>query len=206
MAEADEVMRRLQRIYGALGETVEGDLSKFPPVVASTEKFVAIFQDFVGGLDQAALDNLAHAVIHNIANFNEHLTRWAQDNERHTAPIDNALTSSPELQLIKDLSNNDKHGYPLRYSRSGKSPRLREVGRRMRLSTGATKGSSISMTLGPNGPIIRASEGASASVVVTATIEDGSSEPIGDLYETEVEALRVLEEAAREMGVPMDAE
>lgn len=39
---ADDLERRLLRIYAALGEAVEGDLSKFPPTVVEDEKMLSI--------------------------------------------------------------------------------------------------------------------------------------------------------------------
>lgn len=104
----DELVDRLHRCYAAVDAAVEGDLSKFPPKIMADEKQFSMYQDFIGGLSDAQLSNLAHTIIHNIANLQDHLRRWAGRNGLDTKVINMTITASPALQIIIDLSNNEE--------------------------------------------------------------------------------------------------
>ena len=200
MPDGDPV-DRLQRMYAAVHETVEGDLSKFPPVVVSDDRSLAIYQVFLGGLDPAQLENLAYSVIHNIANFPNHLRRWAKRNGRDPSPIDAVLRESLPLQLVKDLSDNDKHGYPPRDGGlSGQAPRLTDVNRVLQLSTGAAKGSSVGVIFSADGPLVRASGGGGANVVVTGSVVEAGGAPLGDLHKISLEAIGACERMLSAIG------
>ena len=198
----DEVLDRLHRIYAALNETVEGDLSKFPPKVVSDEHGFAMYQDFLGGLNPAQLSNLAHSVIHNIANLYDHLRRWMDRNSQDPKLVDQIVSRSTSLQLIRDLSNNDKHGYPPRNGGySGKAPKLVEVNRVLKLTTGIAAGASIMVVFTPQGPKQTASGGGGSSVVVTGTVVDANGGVLGDLHDIEHNALRAWEQELRTLGI-----
>jgi hypothetical protein len=198
----DDVLNRLHRIYAALDTAVEGDLNKFPPTVVSNERGFAMYQDFLGGLGPAQLSNLAHSVIHNIANLYDHLRRWMAKNGQDQKSVDQIVARYPSLQLIRDLSNNDKHGYsPHNGGHSGKAPKLVEVNRVLKLTTGTAPGSAVMVVFTPQGPKQTATGGGGLAVVVTATIIDGQSAPLGDLHDIEVEALKAWEQELRSLGV-----
>ena len=87
----DELLDRLHRIHAAVDATIEGDLAKFPPTVVSDERGFKMYQDFLGGLTDAQITNLAHGLIHNIANVPDHLRRWCQKNGHDPKRIDQML-------------------------------------------------------------------------------------------------------------------
>ena len=191
----DDIFARVNRIYAAVDATVEADLSLFPPNVINDAGFFGIFQEFSGGLNTHQIENLAHSLIHNIANFRDHLRRFARSQGADVESTSSILDDSSAVQLIKDLSNNDKHGYSSRKgdSRSARSPRLIEVSRGMRLSTGPDKGSRVSLTLGTAGPIVRSSGGGGANVVITGAIVAEDGERIGELSRIALEAVDACE-------------
>ena len=196
----DELIDRLHRIYAAVDEAVEGDISKFPPKVISDAKGFALYQDFLGGLNASQVANLAHSLVHNIANLHDHLKRWARKNGHDPKRIDQALETSAPLQIIKDLSNNDKHGYPPRNGgHSGKAPKLVEAKRVMRLTTAAKAGSFVGMILTPSGPK-QIGDGSSA-VIVTGQIVDADGKVVGDLYDISLQAVVAWEQELKSSGV-----
>jgi hypothetical protein len=198
----DEVLDRLQRIYAAFEAVIDGDLNKFSPKVVANKRGFAMYQDFLGGLNPAQLSNLAHSVIHNIANLQDHLRQWAAKHRQDPKQIEQTVSSSAPLQLMKDLSNNDKHGYPPRNGgHSGKAPKLAEVNRVLRLTTGTAPRSSVAVIFAPTGPKQVVSGGGSSTVVVTATVVDENGRMLGDLYDIEVEALKVWEQQLRALGI-----
>ena len=188
----DEVLERLSRIYSSFDAIVEGDLANFVPQVHQDDTHIAIYQDFIGGLNQAELSNLAHTVVHNIANLYDHLRRWAKKNARDPGRIVAARSGSSPLLIITDLSNNDKHGYPPRNGGlSGEAPRLASIRRDLRLSTGSGKGSGVALAFTGQGPKVSGS--GSRNVVVTGEVVDFNGNTMGQLYDLELEALDAWE-------------
>ena len=122
-----ELLQRVHRIYSAIRAVEETNPNKLKATTITTDKIVAVFQDFRGGLTNAELSNLAYTLIHNIANLRDHLRKWAVQNEKDKEKVDEAFTQSLELKIIQDLSDNDKHGYPPRNGKgeSGKCPQLK---------------------------------------------------------------------------------
>lgn len=156
-------------------------MSRLPGRVEKSAKWIAVTQDFSGGLTDEDFSNLAHSLIHNIANLEDHLRKWASHNGKDKSLVDKTFKGSFELKVIKDLSNNDKHGYPPRQrSHSGRAPKLVNPRRILRLTTGATKGSSVAVTLGPDDrPIILGT--GSGLAILTGDVVDDKDDIIGDL-------------------------
>jgi hypothetical protein len=197
----EELQNRIRRIYAAIGDTVEIDISKFRPQVGSSEECVFVFQDFRGGLSDEQISNIAHSAIHNLANLRDHLRRWATLSGHDPKKIDRAVQKSLELQVIIDLSNADKHGYPPRDGgRSGRAPKLSEVNRVMKLSTGTQPHSSAGLTLTPE-PVARLVGSGSATVVVTGTIVDEAGCHLGDLHAFLAKGTAAWENLLAELGI-----
>jgi hypothetical protein len=189
----DAIQQRISRIYAAIGSIEEDDPQKLKATVVQTAKIKAVFQDFRGGFSDDDLANQAHSVIHNIANLRDHLRRWAAHNGQDKTEVDAAVGNCTELQIIKDLSNNDKHGYPPRDGgHSTRSPQLVEINRVMQLKTQAKKGSTIGMTIGAGG-VPRFIGDGTAKAVVTGDVVDNDGNRIGDLYEIANRAVEAWE-------------
>jgi len=195
----DELVERLHRIYAAVNETVEGDLAKFPPKVISDEKGFLIYQDFLGGLSNPQISNLAYGLAHNIANLHDHLKRWARRNGHDPKRVDHAFENSEDLKVLKDLSNNDKHGYPPRGGHSGKSPQLVDLSRIFRASTQAKPGSFVGITLTSSGPK-QIGDGTSL-VIITGKIVDGNGAVVGDFRDVCLKAIAAWELELKALGV-----
>ena len=196
-----ELLQRVRRIHAALCSTEETDPEKLRAPVIETDKIKAVFQDFRGGLSDEQLLNHAHAKIHNIANLRNHLRRWAEQNGKDAKKVDESLRQSFELQVITDLSNNDKHGYPPRDGgRSGRCPKLIQVNRVMRLATKPEAGSTIGMTLRADGTPAFFGDG-NAKAVITGDVVDKDHDRIGDIYKIASKAVHAWEALLTEFKV-----
>jgi len=196
-----EIQERLRRIYAAIDFALEPDLSKLPPRVISTKQVKGVFQDFSGGQSKEDLSNLAYTIIHNIANLQNYLQRWAVHNGHDKAQVDDTVNKSAELKIIKDLSNNDKHGYPPRGNgHSGKAPRLQYIIRVLMLTTPPKKGEGVTVGIDLSGNTKVTGSG-SATAVVTGDVVDKSGEPIGDLYKISMKAVEAWENLIRNFGI-----
>ncbi len=197
----DAILQRISRIYAAIGAIEECDPTKLKATVIQNDKITAVFQDFRSGLSDDELSNQAYSVIHNIANLRDHLRRWAANNGHDKNKVDNAVDNCFELQVIQDLSNNDKHGYPPRDGgHSKRSPQLIEINRVMRLQTQPKKDSMIAMTVGPDG-VPRFLGDGTAKAVVTGDVVDNARSRIGDLYEMATKAVEAWERLLVDFGL-----
>ena len=197
----DTIRQRISRIYAAIGAIEEADPQKLKATVIQTEKISAVFQDFRGGFSDDELSNQAHTVIHNIANLRDNLRRWAASKGHDKNKVDTAVENSFELQVIQDLSNNDKHGYPLRDGgHSKRSPHLIEINRVMCLQTQAKKGSMIAMTCGADG-VPRFLGDGTAKAVVTGDVVDNANGRVGDLYEIAIKGVEAWERLLVDFGL-----
>ncbi len=197
----DTIRKRISRIYAAIGEIEETDPQKLKAAMIQTENIKVVFQNFRSGYSDDDLSNQAHTAIHNIANLRDNLRRWAANNGHDTHRVDAVVNNCFDVQVIQDLSNNDKHGYPLRDGgRSKKFPQLTEINRVIRLQTQEKKGSMIAMTIGPGG-VPRFHGDGTAKAVVTGNVVDNVNERIGDLYEIATKAVEAWEGLLVDFGL-----
>lgn len=197
----DAILQRISRIYAAIGDIEEDDPNKLRATVVQTDKIKAIFQDFRGGLSDYDLSNCAHTVIHNIADLRNHLIRWATHNGHDKTKVDQTVDNSLNIQIVIDLSNNDKHGYPPRDGgHSGKCPQVVNITRVMKLQPQTKKGSTIRMTLGAGGATKCFGDG-TAKAIITGDVVDNDKNHIGDLYEIVTKAVEAWEQLVADFGL-----
>jgi len=197
----DTILQRIRRIYDSIGDIEEYDPNKLRATVIQNEKIKAIFQDFRGDFSNGDLSNYAHMVLHNLANLQDNLRRWAAHNGHDKTKVDQAVNNSFDLQIIKDLSNNDKHGYPPRdRGHSGKCPKLVAINRVMQLKTQAKKDSTIGMTLSAQG-IPKIFGDGTARAIITGDVVDNGNNRIGDFYEIANRAVEAWEQLLDDFGL-----
>ena len=194
---------RINRIYAAVAGIREEDLTKFPPKVVDAGGVVRVWQDFRGGMTDADLQNAIHALDHNIAHMEDHLRKWAGRDEAKKAHIRSSLASCRPFLIVKDLSDNDKHGYPPRDGGLSKvAPRLVDVARFLRMTTGATKGSSVGMVLTTEGAKVFSKGGGTSEVVTTGIVLSSAGDKIGDFRDLALEAVECVEALLKDLGLP----
>ncbi|OAI39397.1 hypothetical protein AYO40_05815 [Planctomycetaceae bacterium SCGC AG-212-D15] len=201
----DEVTQRIERIYAAIDASMERDPTKFPAKIAIQEGiFIGMWQDFSCGESEAQLSNIAHSVIHNIANLQDHLRKWAAHNGKDRERVDAIVKATPALKIIKDLSDRDKHGGPRRDGgSSGLEPRLEYIRRVMLLRTKPEPNSEVLMTVNLATGETQFGGDGSASAVVTAEVRDKGNNLIGELVDFQHAAVEGWEALLREYGVAL---
>lgn len=196
----DGIRQRIKRIYAAIGAAEETDPNKLKATIIQTNKVKVIWQDFRGDLSNEDLSNYAHTLIQNIANLRDNLERWAAQNGRDKSKVEQTFQNSFDLQIMQDLSNNDKHGYPPDRSYSGKYPKLVNINRVMQFQPQAKKGSTIAMTVGAGGVPKFFGDG-TAKAIITGDVVDNNNNRIGDLREIVRKALEAWEELLADFGL-----
>ena len=196
----DEIRERLRRLYAAVGETTERDLSRVPGAISESDDAFFFVQDFSGDLTPEKISNLAHSAISLVAHFPDHLRRLAKKLGRDPAEIDDLIRSFPSISILIDLANREKHGAPRNGGRSGRSPELRGITRQLRLSAGPTPGTGVQVQFTPAGPQVRGP--GSATVILTGEIVASDGSRIGDLHSILLDALEVWEKLVHEWLPP----
>lgn len=178
----DELKSRIRRLYAAVGEIATDDIAQFRPVTGRVGNMQFMYGDFRGGLNDEQLSNIAHIAIGNVANLRNHLYAWAGRKGLDVAPITDAVRQSVALQILIDLANNERHGYPPRpgQSQSGRNPRLSEVNRVLSISSGSEPNSGAFVAFAPM-PTAQVVGSGSARVVITGTIVDDTGAFIAQL-------------------------
>ncbi len=195
-----KILKRLQRLHVAIGRS-KTDVRNLPARIYESSSARCIVQDFSGGHSETELTETLYSVIHNIANLHDHLRNWGDDHGLSRESIHNFLKDSFDYCVIKDLSNGDKHGYPLRgdgWTRKG--ARLGAVHTACRLQTRPSKDSSVAMTLGSGGRAQVYGDGM-AEVIITGEVTDRFGSKLGDIDAFVEKAIRHSEAGMRHFGV-----
>lgn len=199
----DDLNSRVQCLYTAIEATQETDISKFVPTVTSDGKHVCFYHDWRGGRSDPELDNTIHILIYNIANLKDLLEKWADQNGKDKTRVYAAFKNSLALRIIKDLSNNHRHGYnPRKLGNSRRSPRVDNITTVMQMTTKPEKGSLVSLTFDGQG-VPRVAGSGTAKVIITGDILDRDGNKIGDLHKTLLEAVEVWESVLDDYDVKL---
>jgi hypothetical protein len=151
-------------------------------------------------MSEAEISETLHALIHNIASFHDHLQKWGERHGVSRDSIYNFFKSSLDFCVVRDLWNNDKHGYPPDRNDgwSRKAPRLTNAHTVCQLATGSAANSSAVLTLGKGGmPVAKTKGSGSVGVVLTGDVLDKNGGGLGDSHKFIEAALRVCEAAVQ---------
>jgi hypothetical protein len=143
-------------------------------------------------------------LIYNIAHVKDPLKKRLREKGRDETIVEKFISQNEPLQIVIDLANAAKHGYPLRWCRSKHEPRLGEVGRVLQFATGLGGCSSAVFTYDAKsgGPMIVTTGAASANVVLTADVLDKAGRRLGELMEIANQAVQAWERFLADQGVP----
>lgn len=183
-----QLIAKIDRLRAAVGATEDRDLTRIKATVTQTVSMVHVQDDFRGDLTQAQIDNMAWSVIRAIADLKDYLNSWASDHGQPRDAGDAAVRSSPELALILDLANFDKHGaHDRNGGRTGQFPELRNLRRGLRITTAAVPGAVAGMQILPTGEI-RTVGNAAVTILGDICLQDGRRIEIGYVQQRAIEA------------------
>jgi hypothetical protein len=201
----DELQSRLKRIFAALGDTLVVDFADYKPQIADGEKFVFLLHEIRTRPTKEDVHNAVFSAIANVGSLKDNLKKWATRNGRDPARVEEFVRSSFDLQVILDLWNGDKHGYPLRFSHSGREPRLTDLRTVLSLSTGTTPHSSAGVVLGPAGPQIELTRSGGGGLAITGSVVDMGGLHLGDVEDFLRRAVEAWRTLLTEYGVQVPA-
>jgi len=118
---------RLERIYTAIGDTTDAEIQKYIKVTIvgdANSPNPTIKITFNNNQSESKTTNIVLVIIEHLAKLKDHLKN-KMGNQKQL--VEKKVNESLELQLIMDLSNAEKHGYPVKTERSKKSPRIQNI-------------------------------------------------------------------------------
>jgi len=121
----NDLTLRLERTYASIGQATDCDILKYVHVQRVSEGDNRYLITFDNGKNEAEKANILFPIIEHLAKLKDHLKNMLGTN---SGIVEDTINNNQYLQLIMDLSNAEKHGYPLTSSnRSNKKPKLINV-------------------------------------------------------------------------------
>lgn len=179
--DINDIRNRLKRILHALDATVDDDYQKHFKIERNGE---SVTTTFPANGDKLALENQTWEIIHLLGTVKDNLKKAIVREGGDGEFVERCINESPYLQILMDLWNADKHGYPVRRSRSGKNPKIQNIHQG---AINNNNGQPIIALVHPDGGFTIPPEYPAPSVVLVADIVDEHNTFIID-YEILVEA------------------
>jgi hypothetical protein len=186
---AFQIVAKIERLRAAFQVAEEKDVASAKVKITETPDRIEMHHDFRGGFSDSQIQNLAWQIIRSIADLKDHLRAWAAANGKSKDDVDQTVRGSPELAIIMDLANLDKHGSHDRQGGqwSGTWPELKNIRRGLRITTGAAPGAMAGMQILPNGEI-RTFGDTAITVLGEVELRNGSKLDIGYVQQRAIEA------------------
>lgn len=155
---------RLKAIYASVNQQYSYGADALNTMYSKTDRDGNKFKttiSFYDPSDEPKVLNQINNIISNLANIKDCLKNKLEVRGDNPQVIEDEINNSLYLQLILDLSNQEKHGYPLtKTRRSQKDPLIHNVGRVLTVSNK------------PDNIRVERSDGAAVQNVMTQTTAD----------------------------------
>lgn len=165
----NDINLRLKRLYLSIDQQYESDVLQHMQTKMERKedgKFT-ITMDFNAKHDDDETINRINSMIAGLANLKDHLITKLKLQGGDPQDIENEINQNLPLQLILDLHNQEKHGYPLtKTRRSGKDPKIINISKAISPRPGVIATAFI------RDPITGAGATNNMAIVITAEIVD----------------------------------
>lgn len=140
----NDLQSRLKRIYSTINIKYDINVVENTNIkILKTNKLKGFSIDF-GNDSDSEMEGKILSILHNISTLKDHIKDALSSKNLNTNIVEDLINNNLYLQLLFDLVNQDKHGYPLtKTNRSHKNPVLQNF--KQRLQLGGTK-ASLSVT------------------------------------------------------------
>lgn len=183
--DINDIGIRLKRVYRAVDKQFESDIDSSLNVKKSQIGRRGKIEFTFGKYDAVELDYIVIGVVSAIAGLKDHLKNKLESLGENPKIVEGVIDNCFELQLIVDLWNQDKHGYPLKKrSRSNKDPQIKNLKQALTIKD-TTKGSG-SLVFSPFSP--------ETATGVTTTSNNLVVKITGDIVDKNGKALVSLDE------------
>ena len=151
-----------------------------------------------GNDDKLTMENKIFLVLYNLSSVKDHLKNCLTTIGYDPKEVETEINSSLHLQVLIDLVNQEKHGYPLKgRNRSGKNPIMKGVEQVLTLQKDFKGNNSFSISFSSNGTVT--SKG-NSSIDIVADIFDDKNNKLFDLDELVETCYTKFENIAKKYG------
>jgi hypothetical protein len=132
----NDIVSRIKRLYASINLTVESDVwKKIKTTHTKTPTWGEFHISFNNWDNKDEQTNKILWVVHNLANLKDNLKTKLKLQWKNGNIVEAAIDNSDYLKIIVDLSNQEKHWYPLtQYKRSNKDPKITNIREGLTLS------------------------------------------------------------------------
>ena len=164
----NDINSRLGRLYLSINQKFEGDVLEHIQTKKVTDgKKVTISITFDAKHDENETINRINNIIGNLANLKDHLKTRLKQQGVDPQKIEDDINQNLPLQIILDLNNQEKHGYPItKIRRSGKDPKIINISKALSSRPG------VRATAFIRDPITGAGVTNNMAIVITAEVVD----------------------------------
>lgn len=167
----DNINSRLKRLYLSVDQQYEDDVLEHMQTRTEVgdDGMLSVIFDFRAKHDEDETVNRINGIISGLANLKDHFKKVMQERGGDPQVIEDEIDKELPLQVILDLNNQEKHGYPLtKYRRSKKDPKIVDIDKAITARPGVVPTAFI------RNPITGAGATNNMTIVITAKIVDGS--------------------------------
>ncbi len=165
----NDVNLRLKRLYLSIDQQYESDVLQHMQTKKEKTKNgnFTVTINFNAKHDENETINRINSIIASLANLKDHLMAKLKLQNGNPEDIENEINQDLPLQLILDLNNQEKHGYPLtKTRRSGKDPKIIDI------SKALSSRPSIKPITFIRDPITGAGATSNMAIVISAKVVD----------------------------------
>lgn len=145
--DSNDIHSRLERILLLTNSRIDNDFKRHAKV-DTIDKGVKV--QLPGNVGPVKTENDILSILHHLATLKDNIKKYLENIGRDKRDVENAINSSIHLQVLIDLVNADKHGYPTTTNRSGKNPKIKDFAQTLKNNN---DGKPVIATIGTKGEI-----------------------------------------------------
>ena len=186
----NDISARLKRTLISLNARFDDDIAVYTTVTKNEKKIDNKTTEFnlkieyhFGKHDQETLINKIVIILYNLASLKDHIKNSIKNVGGESKIVEDEINESLHLQVLIDIVNQEKHGYPLKNRRSLKDPLITNIRESYQITvSGSGNGQSSSFVFMTQDGFKHVGDGKEQMVIV-ADITDGDGNLLFSLDE-----------------------
>lgn len=148
----NDLKARLERTLSSLNARFDEEVEEGIRIThVQSDRSIGMSVRF-GNDDTETILNKIFIILHNLASLKDHLKKCLESKGHDPNIVETEIEGSLHLQVLIDIVNQEKHGYPLtKHVRSYKNPVIKDPKQALRISTGTEPHSSARFIISPDG-------------------------------------------------------
>lgn len=141
---------RLKRTLTSLNGRFDDDIAVY--ITQGQDENGSYFSMQAGNDDEETIINKIFIILYNLSSLKDNLKNCFKNKGLNPQIVEDEINNSLHLQVLIDIVNQEKHGYPLKRSnRSNKNPLIKHAMQSIVMTTSSEPGSSAGMFFNENG-------------------------------------------------------